>query len=43
MSCNSSIRWVKAVGIEEGDEVTLEIDDEDFHRLIIKLVKKSQE
>lgn len=35
--------WVKAVGIQEEDEVTLEIDDEDFHRLIIKLVRKSKE
>jgi hypothetical protein len=32
---------VKDVGIQEGDEVTLEIDDEDFHKLIIRLVKKS--
>jgi len=28
--------WVKAVGIKKGDHVTLEIDDEDFTRLIIK-------
>lgn len=35
--------WVEAVGIQEGDEVTLKIDDEDFHRLIIQLVKKSNE
>ncbi|MBI5681374.1 MAG: AbrB/MazE/SpoVT family DNA-binding domain-containing protein [Methanobacterium sp.] len=32
-------KWVKAVDIHVGDEVTLEMDDEDFHRLIIKLVK----
>lgn len=31
--------WVKAVGVHDGDEVTLEIDEEDFHKLIIKLVK----
>lgn len=31
--------WVNAVGIRDGDEVTLEIDEEDFHKLIIKLVK----
>lgn len=35
--------WVKDVGVQEGDEVTLEIDDEDYHRLIIKLVKRSNE
>jgi bifunctional DNA-binding transcriptional regulator/antitoxin component of YhaV-PrlF toxin-antitoxin module len=28
--------WVKAVGIKKGDHATLEIDDEDFTRLIIK-------
>jgi antitoxin component of MazEF toxin-antitoxin module len=28
--------WVKAVDIHKGDHVTLEIDDKDFHRLIIK-------
>ncbi len=32
--------WVKAVDMQEGDEVTLKIDDEDCHRLIIQLVKK---
>lgn len=35
--------WVEAVGIQEGDEVTLKIDSEDFHRLIIRLVKKGNE
>ncbi len=32
--------WVKTVNMQEGDEVTLEVDDEDCHRLIIQLVKK---
>jgi bifunctional DNA-binding transcriptional regulator/antitoxin component of YhaV-PrlF toxin-antitoxin module len=29
-------KWVKAVYIHKGDHVTLEIDDKDFNRLIIK-------
>ena len=28
--------WVKAVNIQKGDHVTLEIDDNDFQKLIIK-------
>jgi bifunctional DNA-binding transcriptional regulator/antitoxin component of YhaV-PrlF toxin-antitoxin module len=32
-------KWVKAVGIHKGDHVTLEIDDEDFNRLIIRKSK----
>jgi antitoxin component of MazEF toxin-antitoxin module len=33
-------KWVKSVGVQDGDEVTLEIDKEDYHKLIIKLIKK---
>jgi antitoxin component of MazEF toxin-antitoxin module len=29
-------KWVKAVKIHKGDHVTLEIDDKDFHKLIIR-------
>ena len=29
-------KWVKAVDIHKGDHVTLEIDDKNFNRLIIK-------
>lgn len=29
-------KWVKAVNIHKGDHVTLNIDDNDFHKLIIK-------
>jgi bifunctional DNA-binding transcriptional regulator/antitoxin component of YhaV-PrlF toxin-antitoxin module len=29
-------KWVNAVGIQRGDHVTLEIDEKDFHKLIIK-------
>jgi bifunctional DNA-binding transcriptional regulator/antitoxin component of YhaV-PrlF toxin-antitoxin module len=31
-------RWVEAVNIHKGDHVTLEIDDNDFNKLIIKKV-----
>ena len=29
-------KWVKKVGIKKGGHVTLEIDDKDFNKLIIK-------
>jgi len=29
-------KWVKAVDIHEGDHVILEIDDKNYHRLIIQ-------
>jgi len=29
-------KWIEAVNIHEGDHVTLEIDDNDFNKLIIK-------
>ncbi|MGZ7068740.1 MAG: AbrB/MazE/SpoVT family DNA-binding domain-containing protein [Methanobacterium sp.] len=31
-------KWIEAVNIHEGDHVTLEIDDNNFHKLIIKKV-----
>jgi antitoxin component of MazEF toxin-antitoxin module len=33
-------KWVKAVEIHKGDHVTLEIDDKDFHKLIIRKIDK---
>jgi len=33
-------KWVKAVKIHKGDHVTLEIDDKDFHKLIIRKIDK---
>ena len=29
-------KWVKAVNIQKGDYVTLEIDNNDFNKLIVK-------